>query len=100
MDRAAKGARNVFTAALKTLMYKINYMIYLNIVAWLSSQRRTGNVRHRPHNSAAQLQQCTSLRHLECHWRLNMIGLIARWGHNVLLATLGLLTIAVFVLAR
>jgi hypothetical protein len=29
-----------------------------------------------------------------------MIGLIARWGHNVLLATLGLLTIAVFVLAK
>jgi hypothetical protein len=29
-----------------------------------------------------------------------MIGLIARWGHNVLLATVGLLTIVVFVLAK
>jgi hypothetical protein len=29
-----------------------------------------------------------------------MIGLIARWGHNVLLATMGLLTIAVVVLAK
>jgi hypothetical protein len=26
-----------------------------------------------------------------------MIGLIARWGHNVLLATMGLMTIAVVV---
>jgi hypothetical protein len=29
-----------------------------------------------------------------------MIGLIARWGHNVLLMTMGLLTIAVVVLAK
>jgi hypothetical protein len=29
-----------------------------------------------------------------------MIGLIARWGHNVLLATMGLMTIAVVVLAK
>jgi hypothetical protein len=29
-----------------------------------------------------------------------MLGLIARWGHNVLLATMGLLTIAMVVLAR
>ncbi|MDB6086908.1 MAG: hypothetical protein JWN43_4789 [Gammaproteobacteria bacterium] len=29
-----------------------------------------------------------------------MIGLIARWGHNVLLTTLGLLTIAVLVSAK
>jgi len=27
-----------------------------------------------------------------------MLGLIARWGHNVLLATMGLLTIAMLVL--
>jgi hypothetical protein len=29
-----------------------------------------------------------------------MLGLIARWGHNVLLTTMGLLTIAMVVLAR
>ena len=29
-----------------------------------------------------------------------MIGLIARWGHNVLLSSIALLTIAVVVLAR
>ena len=27
-----------------------------------------------------------------------MLGLIARWGHNVLLATLGLLTVAMVLL--
>jgi hypothetical protein len=29
-----------------------------------------------------------------------MLGLIARWGHNVLLTTMGLLTVAIVVLAR
>jgi hypothetical protein len=29
-----------------------------------------------------------------------MIGLIARWGHNVLLTTTGLVTIAVVILAK
>lgn len=29
-----------------------------------------------------------------------MIGIIARWGHNVLLAGLALMTYAVFVLAK
>jgi hypothetical protein len=29
-----------------------------------------------------------------------MIGMIARWGHNVLLTTMGLLTIAVVILAK
>jgi hypothetical protein len=29
-----------------------------------------------------------------------MIGLIARWGHNVLLSGIALLTIAVVILAR
>ena len=29
-----------------------------------------------------------------------MLGQIARWGHNVLLAAMGLLTIMVLVLAR
>ncbi len=29
-----------------------------------------------------------------------MVTVIARWGHNVLLAALGLLTIAILVLAR
>jgi hypothetical protein len=29
-----------------------------------------------------------------------MLGLIARWGHNVLLTTMGLLTVAVVFLAR
>jgi len=29
-----------------------------------------------------------------------MLGLIARWGHNVLLTTMGLLTIAMVVMAR
>jgi len=28
------------------------------------------------------------------NWRLNMLGFIARWGHNVLLTSMGLLTIA------
>jgi hypothetical protein len=29
-----------------------------------------------------------------------MIGLIARWGHNVLLATVALVTVAVVILAK
>lgn len=32
------------------------------------------------------------------HWfllEIVMLGLIARWGHNVLLATLGVLTVAI-----
>jgi hypothetical protein len=29
-----------------------------------------------------------------------MLGLIARWGHNLLLTAMGLLTIAVVVLAK
>jgi hypothetical protein len=29
-----------------------------------------------------------------------MLGLIARWGHNVLLATMGLLTVAIVLLAK
>ncbi len=29
-----------------------------------------------------------------------MLGFIARWGHNVLLAAMGLLTVAVVVLAK
>ncbi len=29
-----------------------------------------------------------------------MIGLIARWGHNILLSSIALLTIAVVILAR
>jgi hypothetical protein len=29
--------------------------------------------------------------------RLRMLGLIARWGHNVLITTMGLLTIAMVV---
>jgi hypothetical protein len=29
-----------------------------------------------------------------------MLGLIARWGHNVLLATMGLLTVVIVLLAR
>jgi hypothetical protein len=29
-----------------------------------------------------------------------MIGMIARWGHNVLLATMGLLTVAIVLLVR
>ena len=29
-----------------------------------------------------------------------MLGLIARWGHNVLLTTMGLLTVAMVLLAR
>ena len=29
-----------------------------------------------------------------------MLGLIARWGHNVLLTTMGLLTVAIVLLAR
>jgi hypothetical protein len=29
-----------------------------------------------------------------------MIGHIARWGHNVLLVTMGLLTVAIVLLAR
>jgi len=29
-----------------------------------------------------------------------MLGLVARWGHNVLLAAMALLTIAVVVLAK
>jgi hypothetical protein len=29
-----------------------------------------------------------------------MLGLIARWGHNVLLATMGLLTVAIVLLVR
>jgi len=33
-------------------------------------------------------------------WRLKMIGLIARWGHNVLLTGIALLTIAVVFLAK
>jgi hypothetical protein len=31
------------------------------------------------------------------HRRLTMLGLIARWGHNVLLTTIGMLTIAIVV---
>jgi hypothetical protein len=30
-------------------------------------------------------------------WRLIMLGRFARWGHNVLLTTIGLLTIAIVV---
>jgi hypothetical protein len=33
-------------------------------------------------------------------WRLKMIGLIARWGHNVLLSSIALLTIAVVISAK
>ncbi len=29
-----------------------------------------------------------------------MLGLIARWGHNVLLATMGVLTVAILLLAK
>ncbi len=29
-----------------------------------------------------------------------MLGLIARWGHNVLLATMGVLTVAIVLLAK
>ena len=29
-----------------------------------------------------------------------MLGLIARWGHNVLLITMGILTIAIILAAR
>ncbi len=29
-----------------------------------------------------------------------MLGLIARWGHNVLLLTLGVLTVAILLLAK
>lgn len=29
-----------------------------------------------------------------------MLNIIARWGHNVLIAAMGLLTIAVLILAR
>ena len=32
-------------------------------------------------------------------WRSNMLALIARWAHNVLLASFGLLTIALVVWA-
>jgi hypothetical protein len=35
--------------------------------------------------------------HMQKIRRLNMLGLIARWGHNVLLTSLGLLTIALIV---
>jgi hypothetical protein len=31
--------------------------------------------------------------------RLSMLGFVARWGHNVLLATMGLLTIAIVIAA-
>jgi hypothetical protein len=31
---------------------------------------------------------------------LNMLGTIARWGHNTLLIAMALMTIALFVLAR
>jgi hypothetical protein len=37
-------------------------------------------------------------RHTSYFWRLIMLGLIARWGHNVLLAAMGLLTIGIVVL--
>jgi hypothetical protein len=33
-------------------------------------------------------------------WRLKMIGLIARWGHNVLLTGVALVTVAVLILAK
>ena len=32
--------------------------------------------------------------HMQKIRRLNMLGVIARWGHNVLLTSLGLLTLA------
>jgi hypothetical protein len=52
------------------------------------------------HNSATKSLPCDKLQHLNFLRRLTMLGQIARWGHNVLLTTMGLLTIAMVVSAR
>jgi hypothetical protein len=48
------------------------------------------------HNSAPKLHDAPSCI-IENTGDLTMLGLIARWGHNVLLTTTGLLTIAMVV---
>ncbi len=40
---------------------------------------------------------CTRLHHLKLYWRSNMLALIARWTHNILLASMGLVTIALVI---
>jgi hypothetical protein len=50
------------------------------------------------HIGAAELQPLPGCGVLQfCYRELRMLGLIARWGHNVLITTMGLLTIAMVV---
>ncbi len=58
------------------------------------------NSRRLPHNGATTRDRRTEMRRQtsQLNWRLIMLGLIARWGHNVLLAAMGLLTIGIVVL--
>jgi len=45
------------------------------------------------------LSQRANLNHLKLS-EIFMLGLVARWGHNVLLVAMGLVTITYLVLAR
>jgi len=47
--------------------------------------------------SATEFQPCTAVHHPK-QPEIDMLGLIARWGHNVLLTTMGLLTVAIVIL--
>jgi hypothetical protein len=58
-----------------------------------------GFVKSRAHNGCIE----TAVVHHDCTTfikEIAMLGFIARWGHNVLLAALGVLTVAVVILAR
>src|SRR5580692_10294417 len=65
----------------------------------VSEWRQRRHVTACSHTGATKSHPCTKLHHLTHFWRSNMLGLIARWAHNVLLASMGLLTIALVVWA-
>jgi hypothetical protein len=77
----------------------VMYLIFISIMKIRGCRLLPLNSRQLPHNGALTQDRCTEMRrHTSYFWRLIMLGLIARWGHNVLLAAMGLLTIGIVVL--
>jgi len=89
----------IFSPAAESCSLHAEVTEFPRICRDVSKWRQPRHATIRPHTGATKSYLCTRLNHLTSYWRLIMLALIARWTHNVLLASMALLTIALVVSA-